>query len=364
VNVAALYERLRNPPFGIRDGMIPLLLTAVAVAHHRTVALYKDGSFLREFTGESMLVLTKQPARFELQLCRIEGFHIELVQELLAVIGHDGRGDGLVELLDVVRPLCASVAQLPSYAHHTKRLSATTSTIRDLILNAREPVHLLFTELPNACGLEPFPPAISASRRVAPFVRSLTRALGELRSAYPELQQRLKRTLREAFDLPGEFREFRTLLAARAEHVILGVCEPGVRAFCLRLIDAKLPEADWIDSLGSLLALKPPANWQDADEDAFARELGRLASSFRRVEGRLFGCAAPSAESVSIRLTITQATGFERGAVIYSRPQEESRIREMQREFDSFLAQHGRLGIGAVSLALWTTMEAGEPARL
>ena len=363
MNVAALYERLREPPFGVRDGMIPLLLAVFAIAHHRSVAFYKDGSFLRELTGESMLVLTKQPHRFELQLCRIEGFHMELVQELLAVIGHDARADGRVELLDVVRPLCASVAHLPGYAHHTKRLSATTSTIRDLILNAREPVHLLFTELPNACGLGPFPPDISASRRVAPFVRSLTRALGELRSAYPELQQRLKRTLREAFDVPGEFREFRTFLAARAEHVILGVCEPGVRAFCLRLIDAKLPEADWIDSLGSLLALKPPANWQEADEDVFARELGRLASSFRRVEAMLFGRAATSAKNVGIRVTITQATGFERDAVIYSRPQEERRIQEVQRDFESLLAQHGRLGLGAASLALWTTMEAAVLAR-
>lgn len=363
VNVAALFERLRKPPLGVRDGLMPILLTAFAVAHRRQLAIYKDGRFLRELTGESMLVLTKQPSRFELQLCRVKGFQVDVVQQLLAAIGHERRGDQGVELLDAVRPLCASAAELPSYAHQTKRLSATTAAIRDLLLNAREPARLLFADLPKACGLEPFPPVIPNGLQVVTFVRSLTAALGELRSVYPELQRRLKRSLREAFDLPGDFWEYRTFLAARAEQVVLGVSEPGLRAFCLRLIDHKLPEADWVDSLGSLLALKPPANWQDNDESAFAQELGRLASSFRRIEGRLFGRAAPSAKSVGIRLTVTQATGFERETVIYSRPEEEPRIRQMQTAFQSLLAQHRRLGLGAAALAVWTTMEAGELAR-
>jgi hypothetical protein len=127
-------------------------------------------------------------------------------------------------------------------------------------------------------------------------------------------------------------------------------------------MDPKLPEADWIDSLGSFLALKPPSNWEDADEDAFAQELGRLASSLRRVEAGLFGRTVPSAKNVGIRITITKATGFEREAVIYSRPQEELRVQRMQRKFESLLAQHGRLGLGAVSLALWNTMEEGDSA--
>jgi hypothetical protein len=49
-------------------------------------------------------------------------------------------------------------------------------------------------------------------------------------------------------------------------------------------------------------------------------------------------------------------------AVVYSRPQEELRVQRMQRKFESLLAQHGRLGLGAVSLALWNTMEEGESA--
>jgi len=73
VNVSDLFAELRRPPFGVRDGMIPLLLTVFAIAHEQDVAFYKDGSFLREMTGEHMLVLTKQPERFRIQYCKIEG---------------------------------------------------------------------------------------------------------------------------------------------------------------------------------------------------------------------------------------------------------------------------------------------------
>ena len=71
VNVKAIIDELRRPPYGVRDGLAPLLLTAFALAHEEDVAFYKDGSFLREMSGEAMLVLTKAPERFDIQYCKI-----------------------------------------------------------------------------------------------------------------------------------------------------------------------------------------------------------------------------------------------------------------------------------------------------
>src|SRR6185436_3357922 len=41
VNIAALFVELRQPPYGLRDGLIPLLLTVFAIAHEKDVAFYK-----------------------------------------------------------------------------------------------------------------------------------------------------------------------------------------------------------------------------------------------------------------------------------------------------------------------------------
>src|SRR6202034_2332281 len=99
VNVASLFSELRNPPYGVRDGIIPLLLSVFAISHDRDVAFYKDGSFLRELGGEQMLMVTKAPERFDIQYCKIEGVRAELFARLLAVLEIDRPGDREIEML-------------------------------------------------------------------------------------------------------------------------------------------------------------------------------------------------------------------------------------------------------------------------
>ena len=348
---------LRKPPYGVRDGIIPILLTAFAIAHETDVAFYKDGTFLREMTGEHMLVLTKQPERFEIQYCKIEGVRAELFEKLLNVLGVKPSGERRTELLDVVKPLCVFVAQLPAYVHNTKKLSPTALAVRDTILAAREPSKLLFKELPMACGFESFPVTAPGGKEVQAFTRSLKAALDELRAAFPELHTRLRQVLRDAFDLPGGFQQFRRALAQRAEQVVLGVNEPKLRAFCLRLMDDNLPETEWLESLGSFLALKPPAKWHDLEEDMFLQELTPLALRFHRVETIVFADGKPSTPGVGIRLAITQANGTEHEQVVHFAPDEENRLRELQEQFESLLNKDKRLALAAVSRAIWSRLE-------
>ncbi len=357
VKVSDLFAELRCPPFGVRDGMIPLLLTVFAIAHEKDMAFYKDGSFLREMTGEHMLVLTKQPERFEIQYCKIEGVRAELFEKLLNVLEVKPTGERRTELLDVVKPLCVFVAQLPAYVHNTKKLSSTAMAVRDAILAAREPSKLLFNDLPIACGFEPFPANAAANKEVQAFIRGLKTALDELRAAFPELQERLRKSLREAFDLPGSFQQFRSALARRSEQVVLGINEPKLRAFCLRLMDDNLPESDWLESLGSYLALKPPAKWHDAEDDLFVQELAPLATRFHRVESIAFVDGKPSKTGIGIRLAITQANGTEHEQVIHVAADEENRLRELQNEFEALLTKDKRLGLAAVSRAIWSKLE-------
>ncbi|MEQ2005166.1 MAG: hypothetical protein ABMA26_00090 [Limisphaerales bacterium] len=357
VSVAALFEELRKPPLGVRDGMIPLLLTVFAITHEKDVAFYKDGSFLREMTGEAMLVLTKMPERFELQYCKIEGVRAELFEKLLSVLEVKPTGERRTELLDVVKPLCVFVAQLPAYVHNTKKLSSTALAVRDVILAAREPARLLFIDLPIACGFEPFSASAAATKELQTFIRALKAALDELRAAFPELQERLRKLLREAFDLPGSFQQFRSALARRAEQVVLGVNEPKLRAFCLRLMDDNLPDSEWLESLGSYLALKPPAKWHDAEDDLFVQELAPLATRFHRVESIVFAHGKPSKSGIGIRLAITQANGTEHEQVIHFAADEETALGQLQAQFEALLTKDKRLGLAAASRAIWSKLD-------
>jgi hypothetical protein len=357
VSITALFEELRKPPFGVRDGLIPLLLTVFAITHEQDVAFYKDGTFLRELSPEAMLVLTKAPERFEIQYCRVEGVRAELFEKLLSVLEVKPAGDRKVELLDVVKPLCVFVAQLPTYVHNTKKLSATAIAVRDTILGAREPARLLFTDLPEACGFPPFSRQTAGNKEVQDFIKNLRAAIDELRASYPELQERMRKMLREAFDQPGSFQQFRTSLAGLAEQVLLGVSESKLRAFSLRLMDDNLPESEWLESLGSFLALKPPAKWHDAEEDLFTQELGPLAARFHRVESIVFADGRREKGGVGIRLAITKANGDEHEQVIHFTADEESQLCDLQKQFAALLAKDRRLGLAAASRALWANLE-------
>lgn len=357
VNIAQLFEELRKPPYGVRDGLIPLLLTVFAIAHEKDVAFYKDGSFVRELDGETMLVLTKAPDRFDIQYCKIEGVRAEVFGRLLTVLEVKKTESRDPELLDVVKTLCVFVAQLPPYVLNTKKLAPVSLAVRTCIMNAREPSRLLFTDLPKACGFEPIGTNTNEAKTTHAFVRTLQAALDELRTAFPQMQERMRSRLREMFDSPGTFQQFRSALAGRSEQVLVGVTEPKLRAFCLRLIDDNLPEADWLESIGSYLALKPPSKWHDAEEDAFNNELAANCSRFRHVESIVFAAGKSSHNAVGVRLAVTQANGVEHEQVIHYTSEEEQRMRELQREFEMLLTREGRLGLAAASRAILTSLD-------
>ncbi len=315
---------------------------------------------MRELTGEHMLVLTKAPERFDIQYCKIEGVRAELFERLLSVLKIEQPGDRDVELLDLVKNLCIFVAQLPAYARNSKRLSPNALAVRQAILEAREPSRLLFADLPKACGFEAIEAKPNSSGPVKEFVKALKLALDELRGAFPELQDRLRKGLREHFDLGDSFLEYRAALTERAQRVGLTATEMKFKAFCLRLMDEALSESDWLESIGSHLALKPPSKWHDAEEDLFNTELTHLAGLFKRVESLIFTGAEGKQSQSAVRVAVTLATGAEHQQVIHFSADEEKRMNALQRKIADILSEDERLGLAAASRAIWARFESAE----
>lgn len=353
INVAQLFDELRKPPYGVRNGLIPLLLTIFALAHEGDVAFYKDGVFLREMNGESMLVLTKAPSRFEIQSYKTRTVQRVLYERLASVLELQQAIDGKLELLDIVTPLCVFVSKLPNCVLKTRRLSVRARDVRNAILDARDPAKLLFQDLPTACGFEHFS---TNDGLIRPFVRELKVSLDELRSSYPELIDRLQREIRNQFEIEGSFEEFRNILALRAEQMLIAVTDPKLRAFCLRLMDASLGEVAWTESLGSYLALRPPGRWQDGDEESFMAELAEASSRFRHVESINFDGAAIK-DTLGIRVGITQSNGLEESQVIYYSQTEELQVTQLQKRIEKVLLNNRRLGVAAASRAIWQALQ-------
>jgi hypothetical protein len=355
VTVSEVFAELRKPPYGIRDGLIPFLLAVYIIAHRQDVAVFEDGTFLREVRGDDFLRLTKAPEYFEIQHSEIEGIRASVFDRLVTVLGIQKKSDERnTRILDVVQPLCTFVVELPEYVHNTKKLSQEAIAIRNKLMSAGEPAPLLFRDLPSACGHSQFDVTESIDdSRVESFAEELKLHLTELNQAYTELLERLKTAMFEAFDAIDSNSQGRSSLAKRAEALRVSVNESQLKALCGRLSDQKLPETKWIESVASFIASKPPSYWGDSDETAFQHKLTDFAERFKHVESIHFEAIDIPEGSEKMRLSITRTDGNERVEVVYLRPDAEKEFADIQKQIQNLLTEHGRLGLAAVARAVW-----------
>ena len=361
ISVSKLFTELRKPPYGIRDGLIPLLLAIYMVAHRQDIAVFEDGTFLREVRADDFLRLMKAPEYFEIQHSEIKGIRGSVFDRLIKVLNIPQKSDGRnTRILGVVQPLCVFVAQLPEYVHKTKKMSQEAIAVRDTLMSAKEPASLLFRGLPIACGYPRFDVTESIDEsRVEGFAEELKVYLTELKNAYTELLERLKAAIFEAFDTTDSNSQGRSSLAKRAEALRISVSESQLKALCIRLGDKNLSEIKWIESVASFIASKPPSYWVDSDEPAFQHKLAELAERFKHVESIHFGTIDIPEGSNGMRLSITRPDGSERTEVVYPRPEEEQELSDIQEDIQNLLAKHGRLGLAAVARAVWDELNQG-----
>lgn len=352
VRVSEIFAQMRGRPFGVRDGLAPLLLAVFAAVHEKNLAFYEGGAFLRHLSGQEFLRLIKDPDSFEAQYCQVSGVRGALFTKLLRLLHPEAAQLERPELLDIVRPLCLFAAQLPAFTHRTHHLSSEAVAVREALLHAEEPAALVFSQLPAACGFEAFrsdgPPA---DKDVHRFIEVLRRTISELGAAYPDLQARMSASIAAAFDRPGDFPAVRASIAEVAGTLLGAIAEPRLKAFSFRLADKTLPEAAWVESVGSFLCSKPPAKWVDADVDHFHGELLRLARQFQRVEAMTFG-GAPDPAGSAIRVAVTLRDGMEVDHVLYVGNDEEPRAAEIEVAISRILSGADRVGLVAASRAI------------
>jgi hypothetical protein len=361
IPVPEVFRALSIPPFGVREGLQPLILAIYLATHHQRVALYEDGTYLHEVGGDVFLRLMKEPQFFHLQYCGLEGIRADVFAKLMHMLEVDPRDVNKADLIDLVRPLAVFISrEVPEYSRKSVRLSAAAVAVRQALLLAREPVRLVFRTLPEACGLPPIAEdGLNEPDELAARLRS---AMHEIRTAYPRLITRLESALCAAFDASGGMPGARGIIADRAAQLAVAVTEPELRALCLRLADTALDDRAWVESVANLLTRKSPERWLDTDEVEFYHQLGNAAGRFKRMELTFFG-ANKKLNGHAYRITLTRSDGTEVGDLVDWDGMDENRVRPVESEIQEILARHGRHGLAAALRAIWTRLSLGEESK-
>jgi hypothetical protein len=312
--VADLFATLQGRPFGLKDGVIPILFCAAAMAYDTEIAFYESGAFLPELTVDAFERLIRSPERFELRRYRIEGLRKEVYAELAHLFGQPTPSKG-ESLMSVMKPLYRFLHRLPIYCRETRHLSARTLEVRAALLYAKEPDQLLFRELPIACALEPFSPDEAGGERTTIFFTALRTSITELQRAYEDLLGDLQDLLFRAFEITD-----RASLEVRAKGVISYCVESRLKAVVNIFGNEHMEDSLWIEAVATTLTGKAPKSWNDDDRVRYEIALAETSRNVRHLEALLYEerkrlDAGQKVEEV-FRLGVSDRHSMEIGAVL------------------------------------------------
>ena len=329
-----LYKTLANPPYGIKQGMIPILIAAVLLYHLDDVGVYQDGTFIPILGVEHFELLLKDPARFAVKSFEIMGLRSQVFKELEAILRSSKRKKtGRLRnatLLTVVTPLYQFVSKLPNYTKQTKRLSLEAVAILQALQKTVEPDELLFVEFPKAFGL----PAIGTDEAedgiTAKELRTkLVKVIKELSQAYDKLLADCKSLLLDAFGVRRGEPKLREDLRVRSNYLIDKCIEPTLKRFTKAAIDETVDDAQWLKALVMIVADKPAESWTDLDVTRFEIELADLVRKFQNLEALQKETTAKGEGFEARRITVTHADGQETHRVVWVDNEQEKQVEQL-----------------------------------
>lgn len=321
--ISELYAMLEAPPYGVKRGVIPIILAAVLLHHADDVSVYQDGSFLPILGPAHFELLVKNPSRFAVKFFELSGIRWDLFRELEAMLRANGAkrpvGARNATLLTVVRPLVRFAAGLPAVTRNARDMSREAMAVRDALLGTREPDRLVFETLPVAVGMEPFRADESVRHeRHERFRKALFNALRELQLYYERLLERCRIAIHRAFGVRADVDHLREDLRVRASYLAGKVIEPRLRSFIQAAVDEVASEREWLEALVMIVADRPAESWTKDDLLAFEMNITEMARRFANLEALQKQAANEGLEGFDARrVTITEPTGEEVHSLVW-----------------------------------------------
>lgn len=300
---------------------IPVLLAAVLLYHVDDVGVYKDGTFIPILGAEHFELLVKDASRFAVKYFEITGLRSQVFKELEAVLkspkSRMPAGVRNVTVLAVAKPLFQFVKKLPAYTRNTKRLSLEAQAVLRTLQQAQEPDELLFTSLPQACGLLPIGTDEADDGTTAKTLRKkLIAALHEIQTAYDRLLSECKSRLHDAFGVSNQEAKLREDLRVRSSRLAGQCVERMLRSFTLAATDETKTDTEWLEALVMIVADKPAESWTDEDVTRFELKLSDLTRRFKNLEALRAEIDAKGTGFDARRITVTRPDGQEINQIV------------------------------------------------
>ena len=282
ISLAEIYAIWRAKPFGVAEGLMPILAVVFILIYSKSIAFYRDGLFRSEISDLDVDILTKDQNDTQLRWMDLTGNSKKLLSGLASIIQQVNPSRELIHLqpIDVARELVAIHESLPGWVKRTQKLSKNTLQVRRLLNQARDPNKFLFKDLPRVLQED----AVEfENQNISQMVALLSDSILEMTEAYSSLISRLKDLLLEELDIPNASNNSLLELRERAKNIEGVAGEFKIQAFCQRIavFDGSTGH---IEAIASMAANKPTSVWVDQDVQKAMLEIAAFCRAFCRAE--------------------------------------------------------------------------------
>lgn len=322
-----LNEYLAQAPYGVKEGVIPIVLAAILLYHVDDFAVYEEGSFLTVLRSEHFDLMVRYPSRYGVKYFELVGARSQVFKELEAILRQPKakKSDKLrnATLLSVVKPLIQFVHKLPKYTRQTKRITPEASAILKALQKTTESDKLLFVELVKACNLPPISTKEQDNTEIAKTLKQeLVKALKEIHTAYDQMLKHCHKLLSDAFEVYEGEAKLREYLAVRANKISGKSVESVLKRFTEVAKDKNTTDEQWLKAIVMIVANKSPESWQDSDVTVFEIKLADIARRFKNMEALHEEIKRIGKEVEARRITITKPDGKETHQMVWIEKEE------------------------------------------
>lgn len=256
-----LYAELSAPPYGLLDGVHPLLLTAFYVANRDEVTLYQEGSFLNDPQAAQFEIMVRRPDLFAIAGARISGTR-ELILRRFA------KGFSVApKVVPIVRYFYKMINALSKYASNTERVSEKTARFRLAFKEAKSPEMLLFDMLPEAIGVKAVKGGDTDEALFKRYFDGINQCLQELNLLLPNLKAEQRKILLDACDLPNSTDGWRTLYD-RACYLAPRIVNAELTPLLQNIVNTA-GDIDKADAVLGYMVSVPLSNWGPLELNKF-----------------------------------------------------------------------------------------------
>ena len=275
-----LVEELTSSPYGVRKGLIPILVASGLQAFGKAVAIRHQTEYLPDILPSQIESICSSPKDYSVQVLQLDRKTKNYFEELIIQFTSesiDVQGDVIRQFHDAIT---AWKASLPETVFRVRKISKLASAFQRVIKTESDPVELALVEFPKLVGTKK-----GDYKAVVEAVRFARR---ELESIVDRYTRKAISVIQEVFSVNLNNSSDDSLHSAKEWSECIGegllsngVLEPIERAILSKASNAtgdRFTDAFFARAVSTIVLGKGPEDWDDRSAIQFESKLKEIVS--------------------------------------------------------------------------------------